>query len=318
VQAAFERKVVQMRKSFVFSVAAMITLGVALQASAQDRAAARASKAPAVLPAYEIVTIVRSAGLSPTGKPTRRGANYVLRALDSRGQEVRVAVDARGGEIVAITPVAYGGGAIDPLQGPSVYDSGAPVYDGGPPIYRRNPPVVIIEDDEPPLYRRAAPVPPPMPPRVIIPPERDAVIIPPPAPPEVIMTPQPPRQVIVGPPPPMSVVPPAPIINAPLPSSTGIAPQMEGDENVVLPPPPPRFEQRVNLTPTTKPAPKPKPNPSAKSNAKADVTKSASPKNDSGASKVDAKPEPDKLNASSGTQPPAPSSAPPAPLQLAD
>src|SRR5436853_3943614 len=56
------------------------------------------------LPPYEIVTIVRSAGLDPIDQPVRRGPNYVLHAIGQDDQEVRVIVSARRGEIVRIVP----------------------------------------------------------------------------------------------------------------------------------------------------------------------------------------------------------------------
>ena len=45
-------------------------------------------RAASVVPAHEVITIVRSAGLSPVSKPTRRGTNYLLRALDTEEQPV--------------------------------------------------------------------------------------------------------------------------------------------------------------------------------------------------------------------------------------
>jgi hypothetical protein len=56
------------------------------------------------LPPYEIITIVRSAGLDPIDRPVRRGPHYVLHAIGQNDQEVRVIVDARRGEIVRIVP----------------------------------------------------------------------------------------------------------------------------------------------------------------------------------------------------------------------
>jgi len=56
------------------------------------------------LPPYEIVTIVRSAGLDPIDQPVRRGPNYVLHAIGQDDQEVRVVVSARRGEIIRIVP----------------------------------------------------------------------------------------------------------------------------------------------------------------------------------------------------------------------
>ena len=57
------------------------------------------------LPPYEIVTIVRSAGLDPIDQPVRRGPNYVLHAIGQDDQEVRVIVGARRGEIIRIVPI---------------------------------------------------------------------------------------------------------------------------------------------------------------------------------------------------------------------
>ncbi len=58
------------------------------------------------LPPYEIVALVRSAGLDPVSRPVRQGPVYVLRALNPAGQEVRVIVDARIGRIVKVAAVA--------------------------------------------------------------------------------------------------------------------------------------------------------------------------------------------------------------------
>jgi hypothetical protein len=58
------------------------------------------------LPSYEIVTIVRSTGLEPHGRPVRKGPVYTVRALDAAGEEVRVVVDAYGGRIVKVIPLA--------------------------------------------------------------------------------------------------------------------------------------------------------------------------------------------------------------------
>src|SRR5439155_4325494 len=42
------------------------------------------------VPPYEVVAVVRSAGLEPLTRPLRNGPAYVLRAVDPAGQEVRV------------------------------------------------------------------------------------------------------------------------------------------------------------------------------------------------------------------------------------
>ncbi len=77
-----------------------LVLGLALAAPLP----ALAQGGPGVLPPYEIVTILRSTGMTPLGQPMRRGPTYVLRAVDEDGEEVRVVVDARHGEIVSVTP----------------------------------------------------------------------------------------------------------------------------------------------------------------------------------------------------------------------
>jgi len=242
------------KKCIIFGVAMIVTtFGLAATPAG---AAERAARATGVLPPHEIVTIVRSAGLKPVGKPTRKGTTYLMRAVDDEGLAMRVVVDGRAGEVISVTPVAYGRD-FSPMP-PTVYDSGAPVYEVGPPVSRATSPIIIEDESEPPVYRRApppvpvaVPVAPPsrelqqreLPPRDIR--ERDAVIVPPPLPPEVI--------------------------TAPLaPPSTEMAAPPEGGEGELLPPPPPRFPQRVNAVPAAKPKP-------AKSAASKPTAKSEKP-----------------------------------------
>ena len=258
-----------MNKSKIFGVAMIVTtFGLAATPAG---AAERAARATGVLPPHEIVTIVRSAGLKPLGKPTRKGTTYLMRAVDDEGLAMRVVVDGRAGEVISVTPVAYGRD-FSPMP-PTVYDSGAPVYDVGSPVSRATSPIIIEDESGLPVYRRAPPsvpvavpvAPPPrelqqrelqqrelqqrelqqreLPPRDIR--ERDAVIVPPPLPPEVI--------------------------TAPLaPPSTEMAAPPEGGEGELLPPPPPRFPQRVNAVPAAKPKP-------AKSAASKPAAKSEKP-----------------------------------------
>jgi hypothetical protein len=58
------------------------------------------------LPPHEIVTIVRSTGLEPIGRPVRQGPAYALHAVDPAGEEVRVVVDAHMGRIVKVIPLS--------------------------------------------------------------------------------------------------------------------------------------------------------------------------------------------------------------------
>lgn len=65
----------------------------------------RLAQAAAVLPPFEVITIVRSLGLDPLGRPVRQGGTYVLRALDDFDREMRVVVDARSGRVLSAVPV---------------------------------------------------------------------------------------------------------------------------------------------------------------------------------------------------------------------
>src|SRR5258708_4841892 len=86
------------------------------------------------LPPYEIVTIVRSAGLGPIDQPVRRGPNYVLHAIGQNDQEVRVIVSARRGEIIRIVPTmsastmppARGGATMGPYERMDGYEPARP------------------------------------------------------------------------------------------------------------------------------------------------------------------------------------------------
>jgi hypothetical protein len=84
---------------------------LALTAASPAIVSAPAS-AQALLPPFEITTSVRSMGLEPISPPMRRGARYVLRAIDRRGAEVQVAADALSGRILAVRPVGYGPGPV--------------------------------------------------------------------------------------------------------------------------------------------------------------------------------------------------------------
>jgi hypothetical protein len=77
--------------------------------------------AQAVLPPYEILTIVRSAGLDPLSRPARQGSTYALRAIDSYGEEVHVVVGAQRGQILSVQRVV-------PVA--------APYYEAPEPAYR--------------------------------------------------------------------------------------------------------------------------------------------------------------------------------------
>jgi hypothetical protein len=90
---------------------------------------------PAVLPPYEILTIARSVGLEPLGRPVRSGETYGLRAVNPAGQVVQVVVHARMGRILRVVPATRAAGAIPP--NPVPYPApGAMVPDGYGPNSR--------------------------------------------------------------------------------------------------------------------------------------------------------------------------------------
>lgn len=206
---------------------------------------------PDVLPPHEIVTILRSTGFNPLDRPVRRGPNYVLRATDEGGEMVRVVVDARGGEVLSVTPLATAArGPLPPGTRMGPYEPMPPGYippDYGPPgVYQAGPPVVY-EFDDPIIYGTRPPAPVP---GVAV---QGAPLRAPGAPPSQSN---------------IAAVPYEPhVITAPDEGPTGL-----------LPPPPERFPQRAapppakpvkrtaTVTPKPKTAPLPKPKP-AGSNA---------------------------------------------------
>ena len=52
--------------------------------------------------AYDVAEIVQAMGLDPIGPPTRSGAFHVQRARDDFGRVLRVTVDARRSQVVAV------------------------------------------------------------------------------------------------------------------------------------------------------------------------------------------------------------------------
>jgi hypothetical protein len=188
--------------------------------------------AAGLVPPHEVLTIVRSTGLNPLERPARRGATYALRAVDIDGQQVRVVVDARSGEILSVTllrrqPLAPGPGiAATPslAPGPNTRRNPDDAPDGyigpephGTGIYRSDPPV-IYESERPLIYDTRPPAPVP---NV----RQDAAV-----PSDTTDTMQPTPQII-----------------APEPGTGGL-----------LPPPPERFPQRAAPPPEprVKPAPR--------------------------------------------------------------
>jgi hypothetical protein len=101
----------------------LLGLGGAGSAAAQTMYGGAELSDPA-LPPYEIMSIVRSTGLTPLTRPMRRGPYYVLVAVDRVGRQMRVVVDAQLGDIVNLRPAlavgSYGPEVGRPVAMPSV------------------------------------------------------------------------------------------------------------------------------------------------------------------------------------------------------
>jgi len=242
------------------------------------------------LPPYEVITIVRSAGLDPIDRPVRRGPNYVLHAIGQNDQEVRVIVDARRGEIVRIVPTMSasrmppprGGYSMGPYERMDGYGPArsAPGY-GAPDSYRTGArPVDPDDEEDDPSYQSA-----PRPPGNVPGGAQRPGYAPPPAPrtgyadPPPVIRATPPAGAGVArgndlPPPSGGTgasaypsAPPAPrAATAYPPRSTDLPPSRDprlanvppqGGRDGMLPPPPERFPQRAAPAAEKKEPPKP-------------------------------------------------------------
>ena len=117
---------------------------------------------PAVLPPHEVYAVLRENGFSPLGAPRLRGLFYSIAAIDHRGDDGRLVIDARDGRIVRFVPAdhfgRYGG-----------YGGYGDSYYGAPPprpAYGPLEPMTRLDSAPPPAAPRMAsrtPSPVPMP-----------------------------------------------------------------------------------------------------------------------------------------------------------
>ena len=264
-----------MKHKLLCAAAALALMAMSTPVSAPALAQAAV---PDVLPPHEIVTIVRSAGLNPIDRPVRRGMTYVFRAIGARGQEMRVTVDARYGDVMSVAPVAN----VAPRLGPGMTlgpyerverdrdDDVGPMTLSPPGIYGSRPPPIggTIDDDDDDTIVYAPGASPALPGTVRPPaPVTSAPLAAPPGgQPAYNTQPQQRMQASTPPysPPPASVAPPAAPMPAPSGSTASVGETQQLGEGGLLPPPPERFPQRVappaaNAKPPagTKPAAKP-------------------------------------------------------------
>lgn len=113
-------------KSSSTAIAVLLCLSGAVPAGAESVRLAQTFAAD-IVPPYEVFTIIRSMGMRPLGRPHYRGRFYVVYAVDRRGEDVRVTVDARAARVVSVQPLDRQ--PASEYDGPSVYRR----YDSGPP-----------------------------------------------------------------------------------------------------------------------------------------------------------------------------------------
>ncbi|KRQ06429.1 hypothetical protein [Bradyrhizobium manausense] len=75
---------------------------------------------PALLPATEVYAVLRDNGFSPTGIPHLRGTVYTIAAIDRRGGDGRLVIDARDGRIIRFMPAADAYGMAPAYEEPQV------------------------------------------------------------------------------------------------------------------------------------------------------------------------------------------------------
>ncbi len=101
----------------------------------------------------QILANVRAAGLAPLSRPALRGAVFYVRAMSRNNVEVRVAVDARTGRVLAATRVADAPRYEPAIRGQG-YSEAAPLPPGEVPLAGR----AVIDPIPPAPARAAAPV----------------------------------------------------------------------------------------------------------------------------------------------------------------
>jgi hypothetical protein len=120
---------------------ASLLLGVA-PASAQYIPRPLAPIGP--LPAQDVTEIVQAMGLDPVGPPLPRGPFYLQRATDDFGRLLRVTVDARRSQVIAVEPA----GALRPPYGRYAGYGGPYGVPAGHGPHGRPYPAYAVPDDD--------------------------------------------------------------------------------------------------------------------------------------------------------------------------
>jgi hypothetical protein len=115
-------------KSTLCAVAICFAPGAALAQPAPLPAGPVAGLGP-IKPPQEIGRILHARGFVPQATPVRNGEAYQVRAIDRYGRQVRVAIDARYGDILMVRPIAM----VPPgAYGPRPYGPPPGYYDDMP------------------------------------------------------------------------------------------------------------------------------------------------------------------------------------------
>ena len=86
---------------------------------------------PMLLPAPEVYTLLRENGFSPLGAPRQHGLFYTIAVIDRGGDDGRLVIDARNGQIIRFVPAGRMGDDYSYNEAPAViYGRPAPL----PPI----------------------------------------------------------------------------------------------------------------------------------------------------------------------------------------
>jgi hypothetical protein len=93
---------------------------------------------PALLPPLEVYTVVRENGFSPLGIPRQRGYVYVIAVIDRAGEDGRLIIDARNGQIIRFVPAFRAGGYYGEDYPPPYGPAGPGPY-GAPGLGRYGP-----------------------------------------------------------------------------------------------------------------------------------------------------------------------------------
>jgi len=97
-------------------------------------------RGPALLPSTEVYAVLRENGFSPLGIPRLRGSVYTIAAIDRRGDDGRLVIDARDGRIIRFMPAADAYGMAPAVEEPAIGPYGPQSALPRPTVIRAGPP----------------------------------------------------------------------------------------------------------------------------------------------------------------------------------